>query len=295
MKIVQITDTHNSAHGGISNENLVKMIEFVNELEPDLVVHTGDVSILDPDNEADRATAARLLGELKAPLRVLPGNHDIGEPGEAPFGGAGVTSARVAAFRAVFGDDRWVEYIGGFSVVGFNSELMSSGLPEEEEQWAWLESLPAQLEGRPTIIFCHKPVHAPAPGLPASTYSIAPQSLDRLRSIVDNIDVQAFGSGHLHRWALEFHDGVQSISAPSTAFVYPGAEGQFGPSLSQLGIVEYQLTEDGGVTPFFRARPDLAEHYAVNVDTLRLALEEMGIDMSTLDITVRDVLRIAGF
>lgn len=32
--VVQITDTHNSAHGGDTNENLVKTIEFVNGLNP---------------------------------------------------------------------------------------------------------------------------------------------------------------------------------------------------------------------------------------------------------------------
>ena len=289
MRIIQVTDTHISAHGGSTNENLVKMIDFVNDLQPDLVVHTGDVSILDPDNAADRAEAAQLLSGLKAPFRVLPGNHDVGEPGDTPFGGVGVNSERVAAFRDVFGDDRWVQDIGEFSVVGFNSELMSSGLPEEDEQWAWLEALPGRLNARPTVIFSHKPIHAPAPGLQVSNFSLSQESLGRLRPFLKRINVQAFGSGHLHRWALNAHDGVQAISGPSTAFVMRGTEERFGPSLSQLGVVEYQFREGGTVTPFFRARPDLVEHVALDIAAFRIALDEMGVDPSVVDPEVERI------
>lgn len=38
MKIIQITDTHVSSHGGKTNDNLEKVIDFVNLMQPDLVV-----------------------------------------------------------------------------------------------------------------------------------------------------------------------------------------------------------------------------------------------------------------
>ena len=87
MRIVQISDTHLSHRGGIGNRNFEELAAFINDqLRPDLVVHTGDVSILDPDSDADRAAARELLKLISAPLRVLPGNHDVGEPGDAPWG-----------------------------------------------------------------------------------------------------------------------------------------------------------------------------------------------------------------
>jgi hypothetical protein len=104
MRIVQISDTHLSHLGGIPTRNLQRLITFINEeLRPDLVVHSGDVLILDPDSAADRHAARDLLDQISAPLRVVPGNHDVGEPGDRPWGGLGVTSTRVTAFAGVFG------------------------------------------------------------------------------------------------------------------------------------------------------------------------------------------------
>lgn len=139
MRIVQISDTHLSHRGGIGNRNFEELAAFINDqLRPDLVVHTGDVSILDPDSDADRAAARELLKLISAPLRVLPGNHDVGEPGDAPWGGFATTSARVMAFTRVFGPDHWVEVLGGYTVIGLNSEVFATGLPEEQAPWDWL-------------------------------------------------------------------------------------------------------------------------------------------------------------
>ena len=143
MRIVQISDTHLSHLGGPTNDNLERLIPFVNDqLRPDLVVHSGDVLIADPDSAADRAAARELLSGITAPLRVVPGNHDVGEPGDEPWGGLGTTSARVAAFAGAFGPDHWLE-LGDYAVIGLNSEVLSTGLPEEQAQWDWLETVPA--------------------------------------------------------------------------------------------------------------------------------------------------------
>jgi 3',5'-cyclic AMP phosphodiesterase CpdA len=132
LRIVQISDTHLSHRGGITNRNCERLISFINdELRPDLVVHTGDVSMLDPDSAADRDAARELLGRISAPLHVLPGNHDVGEPSDRPGGGFAVNSDRVAAFTSVFGPDHWVTDLGGHAVIGLNSEILATGLPEE--------------------------------------------------------------------------------------------------------------------------------------------------------------------
>lgn len=99
MKIVQISDTHVSHLGGTTNENLTKIIDFVtSELRPDFIVHTGDVSVLDPDVPEDRAAAKTLLAAFDAPLRVLPGNHHVGETFENAWADLHATSERANAF-----------------------------------------------------------------------------------------------------------------------------------------------------------------------------------------------------
>ena len=95
MRIVQISDTHISHLGGVTTDNFSRLVEFVNdELHPDLIVNSGDVSILTPDSEADREAAYKLHQCFNAPVAVLPGNHDLGEPGDHPWMGLSVTSGQ---------------------------------------------------------------------------------------------------------------------------------------------------------------------------------------------------------
>jgi len=279
VKLVQITDTHISYLGGSPTANAARIVEFINELAPDLVVHTGDVTILDPDEDRDRVAAKEVLAGIVAPLRVLPGNHDVGEPGDDPFGDRPVTSDRVAAFRAHFGLDRFVEIVDGWAIVGLNSELFDSGLPEEDEQWAWIETLPAQAGPRPVVLFTHKPVWAYAPEYQNTHLTIGPQSLPRFEAVLAQLDVRAFGSGHLHRYALSEREGAVVVSAPSTAFVHRTAVSAdvIGPGLTQLGVVEYQL--DDRVLPVFRAPIDIVEPEFLEVEQARIALDAMGVTL----------------
>jgi len=279
MKLVQITDTHISHLGGSPSSNAARFVAFINELEPDVVVHTGDVTILDPDEDRDRVTAKEILAGIDASLHVLPGNHDVGEPGDDPFGDRPVTSARVAAFRDHFGIDRFVDIVDGWAVVGFNSELFESGLPEEAEQWAWIETLPEQVGPRPAVVFTHKPVRAHAPEHQNTHLSIGPGALPRLEAVLARLDVRAYGSGHLHHYALTERDGAAVVSAPSTAFVHRGAVSAdvVGPGLAQLGVVEYALGDR--VLPSFRAPLDIVEPEFLEVEQARIALDALGVTL----------------
>jgi 3',5'-cyclic AMP phosphodiesterase CpdA len=157
------------------------------------------LGILSPDLSADRETSHQLHDGFRAPLRVLPGNHDVGEPGTTPWAGFGITSERVGAFRDVFGPDHWVEVFDGWAVVGINSELMSSGLPEEIEQWEWLASVPDAVQGRATVLFLHKPLWSPAPGQTEHALSVGDSARERVLDLLSGIDLRVVGSGHLHR------------------------------------------------------------------------------------------------
>ena len=259
MRIVQISDTHLSHRGGIGNRNFEELAAFINDqLRPDLVVHTGDVSILDPDSDADRAAARELLKLISAPLRVLPGNHDVGEPGDAPWGGFATTSARVTAFTRVFGPDHWVEVLGGYTVIGLNSEVFATGLPEEQAQWDWLATLAPQADGQPALLFCHKALWPPAAGRSGAALSIPDSVLDRLLRALGPFDIKVYGSGHLHRFEVGRHGDALTVCAPSTAFVTRTHDDLARPGLRQLGVVEYRCGP-GDVQVFFRSVPTLTE------------------------------------
>jgi 3',5'-cyclic AMP phosphodiesterase CpdA len=278
MRIVQISDTHLSQLGGPTNDNLERLIPFVNdELAPDLVVHSGDVMIANPDSAADRDTARGLLARISAPLRVVPGNHDVGEPGERPWGGLGTTSARVDAFTSAFGDDHWVHLLGDYAVIGLNSEVLSTGLPQEQEQWDWLETVvPEQVGGRAALVFGHKPLWPSAPAPDENAWSVPGRERYRLLRALAGVDVRIFANGHLHHFAIGRYGDALTVTAPSTAFAHRDPERLAGHGLYQAGVVEYR-GEDGGVQPYFRSVPGLTESNPAELEQFIASAREAGV------------------
>lgn len=76
MRIVQISDSHISLDHPARTRDLEACVDYINAspVQPDVVVHTGDVS---HNGRADEyATARGILDRLTAPCFVLAGNRD---------------------------------------------------------------------------------------------------------------------------------------------------------------------------------------------------------------------------
>lgn len=78
MRIVQITDTHLSLIKPHFNRNWEPLVAWIDEQKPDLIVHTGDLTVDCADVEADFLFCQACLDDLPARVLSLPGNHDIG-------------------------------------------------------------------------------------------------------------------------------------------------------------------------------------------------------------------------
>jgi Calcineurin-like phosphoesterase len=202
MRIVQFSDTHISHLRGVGYGNAERLVDYLNEVAaPDLAINTGDVVILDPDSADDRDAAMRIHERIQAPLRVLPGNHDVGECALDPWRGLGVTSERVQGFRSAWGGDRFVLFgdaaqdAQDWAFVGINSELCGSGLPEARE---------------------------------------------RILGTFHGGDLRVIANGHVHRYRCLPADDVMTVWAPSLAFATEAEpELKFGPGTA--GIVEYLI------------------------------------------------------
>lgn len=249
MRIVQISDTHVTHLGGMTARHFERVVDFVNAtIRPDLVVHTGDMVALDPDDGADRRAARRVLACLDAPVRCIPGNHDVGDLGRAPFMGKRVTPARIRAFREAWGADRWHENLDErWAAVGIDSQLLGSGLPEESEQWEWLESAAAAAGDRAVLVFSHKPLWRPdddgrAPVDPLGI-SVPPQDRARLLDTFAPGRLAVVASGHLHRSRVKRRGDVLEVWAPSVGFALQTQDWKVAPAL--VGVVEYGLFADG--------------------------------------------------
>ena len=260
MRIIQFSDTHISHLGGVGHRNTERLVDYLNDVaEPDLAVSTGDVVIVDPDAAEDRDAAMRIHERIHAPLRVLPGNHDVGECAAVPWHGIGVSSRRVQGFRSAWGSDRFVLFgdaahdAQGWVFVGMNSELCSSGLPEEDEQWAWLEGVGAEAAGRPVMLFLHKPLAIDDGTRENVTVSAA--SRERILRAFRDADLRVVANGHVHRYRCTTDGNVMTVWAPSLSFS-PAAEPhlKFGPGTA--GVVEYSV-RDGQIGARFIEVPGI--------------------------------------
>ena len=277
-RIIQISDTHLWSRGGPMAANFRALAELVNrQVRPDLVVHTGDVVALTPDSDADRAAAAGLLECIEAPMWVLPGNHDVGGLPGRPWMGLEVTPERLRAHRATFGVDRWLHVLDDeWALVGLNSQLIGSGLPEETVQWEWLRATVPSIGGRRVVLFTHKPVWWPSAEHPPDHPELGlTDGLSRtLLEALAECGLVAVATGHLHRFRLGAQDGVLEVWAPATGVLArgphlpPGAEG--------LGIVELTL-DRGGIEARFVTVPGLTERDPQDIPEVRAVIDELAV------------------
>jgi predicted MPP superfamily phosphohydrolase len=81
LSAVHITDSHVPFRGGYRPYNyevLLDVIDGVNKLQPDIVIHTGDG--YNEGNNRDQAELfASMLPLIDAPVFYVPGNHELGE------------------------------------------------------------------------------------------------------------------------------------------------------------------------------------------------------------------------
>ena len=248
LRIVQISDTHLAPGFDAVERNFDAAAAWIRAQKPDLVVHTGDVTRDAPGAPEELRHAALRLADLGAPLLTIPGNHDVGDnPAEGHLPASPVGEGPLAAWREVFGADRFAQEIGGWRIVGLNAQLLSSGLPQEAEQEAWLD---AALSGHPRIaLFIHKPLFLDDPETPADVvYRYVPMA--PRRRIMERIArgaVKLVGCGHVHQTRSLTRDGVLYGWAPATAFFLPDAvQPRVGTKL--CGLLDWRLSADGRAT-----------------------------------------------
>ncbi|GJL86904.1 MAG: phosphohydrolase [Minwuia thermotolerans] len=216
----------------------------INSLSPDLVVHTGDLTINGVERPPDLDFALEANRLFRAPVLSLPGNHDVGEePGFAMMAQP-VTGARLARYRDRFGPDRWIRDVAGWQLVGLNSQLLGTGLPEEAVQLRWLEEALQSGHGRPVGVFLHKPMFFARridAGSPQEI--IAPSGTRaRLLSLLLRHRVRFVASGHLHKYLDVRIRQTRFVWAPATAY---RSGLRLGTGVPMLGYLDYRLWPDG--------------------------------------------------
>lgn len=214
MLIVQLSDTHLAGPGkktfGIAPtaEYLARCVEHINHLQPQpaLVIHTGDVTSDGLLEEAQRA--AEILSRLRAPLAVVPGNHDRRETLAAAFG------PQVCPQDA-HGFIQHDIALPGLRLLGLDT--VASGKPGgvfDRSRAAWLDARLRAAPDTPTVLFMH---HPPV------RFGVIETDVDGFEGVALLAEVikrhrQVFRilAGHIHLSSFTTWQGVAVSTAPST-------------------------------------------------------------------------------
>jgi 3',5'-cyclic AMP phosphodiesterase CpdA len=248
-RVVQISDTHLSPKKTQFARNWEPLLAWAIAQEPDLIIHTGDVTVDGADDEEDMRYCAKLLSDLPAPVLAVPGNHDVGEAGHSH---QPVDAERLERWRRHFGHDWWFRDVEGWRLIGLDSMLFGSRSKEEADQLAWLDRTMAEAQGRKLAWFTHRPLfvedlHEGDTGY----WSVKPESRFMLLDLIRNHHVALVATGHLHRSHDREVDACRFIWGASSGFVV-GPENQPPmPGEARLGAVTYDFDrQDVAITRF---------------------------------------------
>lgn len=266
MRIIQISDTHLSPSKTHFADNWAPLAAWISAQRPDLVIHTGDVTVDGAGIEDDLANSAELLRGLGVRWRALPGNHDVGDARHAR---QPVNAERLAAWRRHFGPDRWVEDVDeqepGWRFVGFDAMLLDSGEPEEAAQADWLDHVMAAAGDRRIAWFLHRPLFLDGPDEGDTGYwSVKPQPRAQLMALIRRYRVALVASGHLHK-ARDFEqDGTRYLWAPASSFLVGAPTQPDMPGEKRLGAVLYEINA-GSLSAKIADVPGLTRHWLDDV------------------------------
>jgi 3',5'-cyclic AMP phosphodiesterase CpdA len=237
-RIALVSDPHVSTRPAEAHfvRHFREVIRQVNEADVEAVVLSGDLT--QDGAAAHMKEFKRMVGEFRAKTFCVPGNHDVGNkrtPGQKMWLGA----ARLKNFRENVGPTWFVdELVPGVRVLGICSPLMGSGLPEEEEQWGFIERTLAE-KGGATVILTHYPPYVGAVGEANEYFNIDQAPRQRLLAVLEAGGVKTVLSGHLHRPIdMTTPGGVHVIGAPAVSFGLP-------PRVQREGWVLVTLSDDG--------------------------------------------------
>lgn len=216
MLIAQISDLHIQAGGKLAYGKvdtvafLSQAVATLNALDPqpDIVLATGD--LVERGSAEEYGLLREILAPLKAPLLVVPGNHDARVALKAAFPDAG--GDRV-------GDSEFFHYaVDEFAVrlIGYDTTVPRKPIGLVcEARAAWIEETLAAGGDKPTLVFMHHPPFAT--GIQYMD-AMGLKHPERLAAVVARYpNVERLVCGHLHRSIQARFAGTIASVCPSTA------------------------------------------------------------------------------
>jgi 3',5'-cyclic-AMP phosphodiesterase len=253
LAFVQISDSHigfNKPANPDVTATLQVAIDKINALpvEPEFILHTGDLSHLSKDSEFDTLDQA-LKSIRTGEIHYVPGEHDVLNDNGAQYRERYGKGAKGDGWYSF--DQKGVHFVGLVNVMN----LKAGGLGTlGHEQLEWLEDDVKHLKSStPIVVFAHIPLWSVYPEWGWGTEDSA-QALGYLKRF-GSVSVM---NGHIHQVMQKVEGNVTFHTAMSTAFPQPAPGAA--PSPGPMKVPAEQLRTLLGVTDvnFVRGKHTLA-------------------------------------
>ena len=272
-----ITDTHlnqgeddcNSPYevNRLANRRMRHVIRDLNARDLAFVVNVGDlVHPVPAIPDLYAAAAARFheqVDELKHPLYLTPGNHDVGDKPNDWAPAARVHEDYLALWDEHFGTQYQSFDHDGCHFIIINAQIVNSGFAAEAEQRAWLEADLAANGTKRIFLHSHYPPYFSKPDEEENYDNIGEPGRTWMLNLMEEYGVEALFIGHVHNFWFYRHGETDCYLLPSTAFVRldysemyriaPGPDSEFGRNdRPKLGYFVVHVHEGGHVCDVVR-------------------------------------------
>lgn len=248
--LAHISDLHLQSDKPKRQVQVEPIFQKINEMKPDLIVVSGDVTddgykSLDELRWAKDWLDERIEGEWFA----VPGNHDVGNFVTQREGV--VQDQRIAHWGKVFGTAK-LHTLRDWAVVGLSSMVLGSDLEAEQDQLDWLEVEQPFLAEQRLAVFMHSPLFVASIDEAAdedTAYWLGPQAgRKRVWQHLCHCAPRLIGTGHVHQTRLTEADGVTIAWVPPASGTWVHAPGLPNPPIpDKTGFFLHALHDDGRV------------------------------------------------
>lgn len=226
-----IADTHMRPERGdnsspwavnkLANGRARYVVQRVNGLNPDFVIHLGDivhpVPVL-PTYERAARVANRELAKLNAPLHVIAGNHDVGDKPNPSMPAASVSDHGLRLYRKHFGRDYYSFDHQGCHFTLINAQILNSGLRSEAAQERWLAEDLRKNQSKRIFLFTHYPPYIMAPDEAWNYDNIDEPKRSWFLSLIRKHRIEALFAGHVHNFFYNVERQTECYLLPATSF-----------------------------------------------------------------------------
>jgi calcineurin-like phosphoesterase family protein len=194
----------------------------IDSSNPAFIMHLGDMVNPVPALPTYLQSAQNfheIAGNLKAPLHLLAGNHDVGDKPVSWMPAGQVDDATLALYQSAFGAHYYSFGHNDILFVVINASIINSGLTAEQEQKTWLEDLFDSNVGRRCFVFIHYPLFITREDEPGSYDNIDEPGRSWLLNLLRKFKPEALFSAHVHNFWYNVVGETEIYTLPSTCFV----------------------------------------------------------------------------